>query len=404
MKSLSIAMALAFAYMREKPLATLLNILLLGLGMGTIIALALTLSQLDDRMERDAAGVDLVIGAKGSPLQLVLSSVFHVDIPTGNISVAEAAPILASPMVKRAIPLALGDSYRSFRIVGTTAPYIEIYGASMRDGRIWNKPLEVVVGADVARITGLTVGKSFTGAHGLSEAGGDHADHPYAVVGVLKPTGSVIDRVILTSVESVREVHEDIKAQSAPSKPVEGAGDQVTAYLIQYATPLAAASFPRAVNASGALQAASPAAEIARLFNLAGLGIIALRGFAIVMVFCAALGIFVGLMNALDERRADLALLRLLGASRATVFLTVIAQGAALGLAGVILGLAIGHAGIEWIGSALEKTHRLSLTGFTFASEEIWLILGALLLATLAGLVPAWRAYRSAVPELLSRA
>ena len=152
------------------------------------------------------------------------------------------------------------------------------------------------------------------------------------------------------------------------------------------------------------MQAASPAAEIARLFNLAGLGIIALRGFALVMVFCAALGIFVGLMNALDERRADLALLRLLGASRATVFLTVIAQGAALGLAGVILGLAIGHAGIEWIGSALEKTHRLSLTGFTFASEEIWLILGALLLATLAGLVPAWRAYRSAVPELLSRA
>ena len=404
MKSLSIAMALAFAYMREKPLATLLNILLLGLGMGTIIALALTLSQLDDRMERDAAGVDLVIGAKGSPLQLVLSSVFHVDIPTGNISVAEAAPILASPMVKRAIPLALGDSYRSFRIVGTTAPYIEIYGASMRDGRIWNKPLEVVVGADVARITGLTVGKSFTGAHGLSEAGGDHADHPYTVVGVLKPLGSVIDRVILTSVESVREVHEDTKTQSLPGKPVEGAGDQVTAYLIQYATPLAAASFPRAVNASGALQAASPAAEIARLFNLAGLGIIALRGFAIVMVFCAALGIFVGLMNALDERRADLALLRLLGASRATVFLTVIAQGAALGLAGVILGLAIGHAGIEWIGSALEKTHRLSLTGFTFASEEIWLILGALLLATLAGLVPAWRAYRSAVPELLSRA
>ena len=404
MKSLATAMALAFAYLREKPLATLLNILLHGLGVGTIIALALTLSQLDDRMERDAAGVDLVIGAKGSPLQLVLSSVFHVDIPTGNISVAESAPILASPMVKRAIPLALGDSYRSFRIVGTTAPYIEIYGASMRDGRIWNKPLEVVVGADAARITGLAVGKSFAGAHGLSEAGGDHADHPYAVVGVLKPTGSVIDRVILTSVESVREVHEDIKTQSSPGKPVEGAGDQVTAYLIQYATPLAAASFPRAVNASGALQAASPAAEIARLFNLAGLGIIALRGFALVMVFCAALGIFVGLMNALDERRADLALLRLLGASRATVFFTVIAQGAALGLAGVILGLAIGHAGIEWIGSALEKTHRLSLTGFTFASEEIWLILGALLLATLAGLVPAWRAYRSAVPELLSRA
>ncbi|MEO8384174.1 MAG: FtsX-like permease family protein, partial [Betaproteobacteria bacterium] len=180
--------------------------------------------------------------------------------------------------------------------------------------------------------------------------------------------------------------------------------DQVTAYLIQYATPLAAATFPRAVNASGALQAASPATEIARLFNLAGVGIAALKGLALVMVICAALGIFVGLMTALDERRADLALLRLLGASRATVFLTIIVQGAALGLAGVILGSVIGHAGTEWMGTVLEKTHRLSLTGFTIASEEVWVILGALLLATLAGLIPAWRAYRSAVPELLSRA
>ena len=403
MKSLSTAMALAFAYLREKPLGTLLNILLLGLGVGTIIALTLTLSQLDDRMERDAAGIDLVIGAKGSPLQLVLSTVFQVDVPTGNISVAEAAPVIASRMVRRAIPMALGDSYKSFRIVGTNAEYVDSYGASLLDGRMWNAPLEVVVGADGARATGLTAGKSFAGAHGLSEGGGEHADHPYKVVGVLKPTGSVIDRVILTSVESVRLVHAHAKTPSPSGKRDEDPGDQITAYLIQYTTPLAAASFPRAVNASGALQAASPATEIARLFNLAGVGIVALKGFALVMVLCAALGIFVGLTNALDERRADLALLRLLGASRATVFLTIIAQGAALGFAGVILGAAIGHAGTEWMGTLLEKTHRLSLTGFTVAGEEIWVILGVLLLAMLAGLVPAWRAYRSAVPELLSR-
>ena len=396
-------MALAFAYLREKPLGTLLNILLLGLGVGTIIALALTLSQLDDRMERDAAGIDLVIGAKGSPLQLVLSTVFQVDVPTGNISVAEAAPVIASHMVRRAIPMALGDSYKSFRIVGTTPAYADIYGASLRDGRTWHAPLDVVVGADAARTTGLTIGKSFAGAHGLSERASEHVEHPYTVVGVLKPTGSVIDRVILTSVESVRLMHEQAKTLSGSGKHDDGAGDQVTAYLIQYAMPLAAASFPRAVNASGALQAASPATEIARLFNLAGVGIVALKGFALVMVLCAALGIFVGLTNTLDERRADLALLRLLGASRATVFLTIIVQGAALGLAGVILGVAIGHAGTEWMGTVLEKTHRLSLTGFTVAGEEIWVILGALLLAMLAGLVPAWRAYRSAVPELLSR-
>lgn len=402
MSTLSTALSLAFAYLRERPLATLLNILLLGLGVGTIIALALTLSQLQERMDRDAAGIDLVIGAKGSPLQLILSTVFQIDIPTGNIPVADAAPIIAKPVVKQAIPLALGDSHKSFRIVGTVPAYTQLYAATLQTGRMWNMPLEAVVGAEVARMTGLSPGSVFAGSHGLAEGGGGHADHPYTVVGVLKPTGSVIDRVILTALESVWMVH-DHPDKSPAAKDNDDAND-VTAYLIQYATPLAAASFPRMVNASSALQAASPALEISRLFNLLGVGITALKGFALVMILSAALGIFVGLMNALDERRADLALLRLLGASPATVFLTIVAQGAALGLAGVILGLLMGHAGAEWIGASLEKTHRMALTGFTLIREELWIVFGALALAIVAGLFPAWRAYRDAVPELLNRA
>ena len=131
MKKLSTALSLAFAYLRERPLATLLNILLLGLGVGTIIALALTLSQLEEGMDRDAAGIDLVIGAKGSPLQLVLSTVFQIDIPTGNILMSDAAPVIASPMVKQAIPLALGDSYKTFRIVGTSPAYVQLYSGSV---------------------------------------------------------------------------------------------------------------------------------------------------------------------------------------------------------------------------------------------------------------------------------
>ena len=394
MRALTTALSLALAYLRERPLATLLNVLLLSLGVGTIIALALTLSQLEERMDRDAAGIDLVIGAKGSPLQLILSTVFHVDIPTGNVSVAEAERVIAQPVVKQAIPLALGDSYRTFRIVGTNAAYVELYGASLQSGRLWSAPLEVVVGAEVARITSLDTTKTFAGSHGLTEGGGGHADHPYTVVGVLKPTGSVIDRVILTSVESVREVHAHAGQKKDP---------EVTAYLIQYRTPLAAASFPRMVNASSGLQAAAPAMETARLFNLLGVGIIALKGFAGIMILCAALGIFVALMNALDERRADLALLRVLGASRATVFLTIIAQGAALGFAGVILGACIGHASVSLLGISLEKSHRVALTGLTLVREEFWIVAGAMGLAILAGVFPAWRAYRNAMPELLSR-
>lgn len=401
MNALGTALPLAWAYLRARPLATVLNIALLALGIATIVALALTLSQLEERMDRDAAGIDLVIGAKGSPLQLILSTVFQVDIPTGNIDLALAERLTKHAHVKQAIPLALGDSYKTFRIVGTDARYLTLYAATLHDGRGWQAPQEVVLGALVARITRLKVGDKFTGSHGLTEGGGHHDEHPYTVVGILKSSGAVIDRVILTSVESIWEVHEHEEGEGAGA--IAKAEKQITAVLIQYATPLAAASFPRRVNASSGLQAAAPAMETARLFNLLGVGISALKGFAVVLMLCAALGIFVGLMNALDEHRADLALLRLLGASPATVFLTIMAQGVVLGLAGVILGTLIGHIGAEWVGLALEKTHRVALSGGIVIREELWVGLGAMAMALLAGLFPAWRAYRNAVPESLSR-
>ena len=404
MNPLSTAVPLAFAYLRERLLGTMLNILLLALGIGTIIALLLTLSQAEERMDRDAAGIDLVVGAKGSPLQLILSSVFQVDIPTGNIPLAEAERIGSEPVVKRAIPLALGDSYKSYRIVGTQPAYLDLYGARIASGRLWIKPMEVLVGAEVAERTGLKLAKKFAGTHGLADGGGAHADQPFEVVGILKPTGTVIDRLILTAVDSIWSVHAhepDEKPNGNAKHKVED--KEITALLIQYATPMAAMSFPRRVNAISGLQAASPALETARLFALLGVGVAALKFFALIMTLCAGLGIFIGLMNALDERRGDLALLRVLGASRMTVFLTILVQGFALGVAGVILGLILGHAGVEWIGHTVAQVHRVQFTGLTWVSGEIAVIVAALVLALAAGLFPAWRAYRDAVPELLSR-
>ena len=435
MKSFATALNLAWAYLRQRPLPTLLNILLLGLGVGTIIALILTLAQAEERMERDTAGVDLVIGAKGSPLQLILSSVFQMDIPTGNVPVAEAAPIISAPQVKLAIPLALGDSFKTFRIVGTEPVYADLYGATLLEGRLWAKPLEAVVGAEVARLTGLRIGQRFAGSHGLTEGGETHAGHPYIVVGLLKSTGTVADRLILTSVESIWVVHDHEQEQRGKepagalgrsavnaSKNAESAGHEhadpnshdrqpdnqhdadkeITAYLIQYSNPLAAASFPRMVNASTSMQAAAPAIEISRLFALLGIGVSTLKIFAAIMMVCSALGIFIGLMNTLNERREDLALLRMLGATPATVFFTVALQGFALGLLGVILGLLLGHLGAEWMGFAIQKTHRIYLTGWVFVKEEAAIVIAALVLAIFAALVPAWRAYRNAVSETLN--
>jgi putative ABC transport system permease protein len=446
MNQLATAFSIAAAYLREKKLATALNVLLLGLGVGTIIALVLLLAQAEDRMERDSAGIDLVIGAKGSPMQLILSSVFQVDIPTGNILAADAAPIISSPMVKRAVPLALGDSYKGFRIVGTSKDYLHLYQGKVAGGRLWEKPLEAVLGADAAHATGLGVGAKFVGTHGLAEGGGsEHGDHPYIVVGVLASSGTVMDRLILTDLASVWELHDHTAPPamaSAPSTPAkqntakdvkhqhgdkpgnkhdhahdakptpagkvddhehgEDEKREVTAYLIQYATPLAAVSFPRTVNASSAMQAASPALESARLFQLVGVGVTALKGFAVVMMVCAGLGIFIGLMNALDERRADLALLRVLGASPMVVVLSTMLQGAILGILGVILGVTMGHAAAEWIGQTFAASQRVAIGGRVWITQEWWIIGGALVLALVASLMPAWRAYRDATPELLA--
>lgn len=404
-----IGISIALAYLREKKFSAALNVLLLALGVGTIIALLLILSQAEDRMERDAAGIDLVIGAKGSPMQLILSSVFQVDIPTGNVPIAEAAQIIAEPVVKLAIPLALGDSYRGFRIVGTNPAYIDLYNGALAGGRLWDKPLEAVVGSDAARATGLTIGKMFAGTHGLTDTGGStHDAQPYTVVGVLTSTGSVLDRLIVTSVASVWALH-DHDSKETPAVAAEShddhdhaKGKEVTAYLIRYATPLAAVSFPRLVNASSSMQAASPAMESARLFQLLGVGISALKGFAAIMVFCAALGIFIGLMNALDERRADLALLRVLGASPMLVVMVTLTQGLMLGLMGVILGLLLGHAGAEWIGQTYAESQRVAIGGRIWIAAELWVAAGAIGIVFLASIVPCWRAYKDATPELLA--
>ncbi len=198
---------LAVANLGLSPLTSAVNVLLMALGTASIVLLLLAGSQLSETMSRDARGIDLVLGSTGSPIQLVLSAVYHADVPPGNIRLEEAERWADDPRVETAIPLSLGDSYRGYRIVGTTAEYAELYGAGLATGRFWDGALEAVAGSAVAQSAGLALGSSFAGAHGLEEGGHSHDSHPYRVVGVLEPTGTVVDRLILTSLESVWDLH-----------------------------------------------------------------------------------------------------------------------------------------------------------------------------------------------------
>jgi len=199
---------LAFSRILSKPGNSILSLLLFAIGGSIISFLLLANQQIEEGIKRNLADIDLVVGAKGSPLQLILSSVLHADYPTGNISLDEAKKLGQHPLVEKSIPLALGDSYRGFRIIGAPVSYPQLYNDQIGDGQWYEKSLEVVLGYQVAQKTGLKTGDTFYGVHGFQETGHAHEDHIYTVKGVLQYGANIADNLIFTPVESVWQVHD----------------------------------------------------------------------------------------------------------------------------------------------------------------------------------------------------
>lgn len=399
---------LSLAYLRLRLATTLLSVALLALGVCTIVVLVLLGHQLRSRIEAEIRGIDLVVGAKGSPLQLLLSAVFQVDVPTGNVPLAEVEKIRRHPLVARSFPIAMGDSALGFRLIGTEPELLADRGGTIVQGRLWEAPMEAVLGSEVARATGLSLGQTFVGSHGLT-GGLLHADHPYTVVGIATRTGTALDRVILTSVESVWQVH--ARPDTAPegslrrSVSAEQAdqGREITALLVRYRSPLAAVQLPRLVNAQPSLQAAVPAFEATRLLALLGVGLDALRLFGVLLMGASALSVLVALTNALTDRRADLALMRVLGATRWLLVRALVLEALLLTCVGLVTGMAMGHGSVELVGRLLPEADAAGLTGRILAPGELWLIPAAFGLALLATALPAVRAYRSDLVGTLSR-
>jgi putative ABC transport system permease protein len=393
--------ALAWRFLWSRPLSAGLNLLLLSLGLASLSFVLLASHQIDKAFERDLAGIDVVVGAKGSPMQLILSGVFHIDAPTGNVPLAAVKQLEQHPQVAQLIPLSLGDSYRGFRIVGSTPDYLTHYSAAFAQGGVWSAPMQAVIGAQVAAQTGLKVGDRFAGSHGLAGGGDSHSETPYVVSGVLAPGGSVLDRLVLTALDSVWQVHEDHSALDADDRKVMEDEREVTLALIRYRTPLAAVTFPRFVNTTTEMQAAAPALEITRLLNLIGVGTDVLRALAAVLLLTAGLSVFIALWSAVRERRADLALLRLLGAPPGKVAALLLCEALWLALLATLMGMLAGQelmAALAWF---LQLDKSVLISGLAWPAE-LWSVPAlAVGVALLSALLPAWEAYRANVFELL---
>lgn len=395
-----------------KPLNTLLSIILLTASVSIISVLILLQKQFEEKFSSSMDNIDLVLGAKGSPLQLILSSVYQIDAPPGNIPYPQAETWMQNPMVESAVPLAYGDNYMGYKIVGTNDNYLKHFNLHLAEGIPFSKDFEVVVGAGIAKNIGLKIGDTFFGTHGDAEEGEVHDHHTYKVVGILEPSGKVADQLILSNIESVWHMHDhDHEGHSEGEEhqyneeinPHEG--KEITAVFLKLRNNMAKMTWPRIIPQNTDMQAASPALEVNRLFALFGVGITALKYLAFGIMFISGISIFVALYNTLKERKYEFALLRITGASKFQLLWLVLLESVFLCVAGFILGIIFGRIGLYFLSVSSQEEFKMAFNPFEFLwKEEGLLFLATLSVGILAAIIPAIKAYSLNISKTLSNA
>lgn len=422
----------------HKPLNSFMSVLLFALSIGLIVFLLLFNYQLRKGLENNLAGIDLVVGAKGSPLQLILNSMYHIDAPTGNVPVQGVTSFLnpKHPLIAAAYPLSLGDSYGGYRIVGTTPSILMLYDAQELRGNIYQEDFEVITGYKVAEALELELGDEFYSTHGLEDNPDLAHDHgePFRVTGILQKTGTVLDQLILCTPMTVWKVHEHDSTghehhHHHDHSELEGEAivridtlhirtlsdsivstlrsfpeKEITSVLLTYKsrTNIHAINLLRNINQNTDLMAASPAYEINRLYAMIGNGGEAIRYLAILIACVAALSIFISLYTSLKERRYEMAIIRVSGAGPAKLWWMILAEGLWISLCGLILGLILGHGAMELAGNIFAESYRYPFTGWLWRPEEIYVVAGALLIGFVASIIPAIEGSRTELHKTLA--
>ena len=407
-----------------KPLNTILSVVLLTSSVAIITTLVLVEKQFEEKFSSNIDGVDLVMGAQGSPLQLILSSVYQVDSPTGNISYDSAKVWMQHPFVQKAIPLAFGDNYRGYKILGTTPDYLEKYGAKIAEGKLFEKNFEVVIGSDIAKKLSLKIGDEFFGSHGDSAEGEVHDHYGYKVVGIAKTTGKVVDNLILCTIPSVWQMHGGHGEEENPAHGEEGhvhvegeehheetdmtldePGMEITAVLLKFRNKMGIVTWPRIIAQNTKMQVASPAIEVNRLFSLFGIGISALQYLAYGIMLISGISIFIALYNTLKERENEFALMRVNGAKRLQLLKVVMIESLLLCVVGFIFGTILGRVGLSLLSNSAEEDFKMSFNPYEFIWEkEGTLFLLTIFVGFIAALIPAVKAYNLNISKTLANA
>lgn len=411
---------LALKNIRYRWMTQCITILLIALGITMLWTVREIQVQGEDKLQKNLASIDLVVGAKGSPLQLILSSIYHIDAPTGNIPYSEALKLSKHPMVKEAIPLAYGDYCQEFRIVGTSHAFLDWYAVTLKEGTLWGKTGETCLGAEAAKTLKLKIGDTFSGQHGDGEAESGHGE--YVVAGILAPSGTVLDQLILCSVSSVWAVHGESTVNGQPSTVEQSTVEQstvdsmqtsghggheedreITALLIRYKNKMAAMRLPRMINETTSMQAAAPAIEINRLSFMLNQGSDTLKMVGYALLLLALFSMLVQVWMGLEERKTELALLRSLGFGRIKLLAMLLVE---LGIT-VLVAYLLGEAGGRWFltNFSSELGYGLAYRFDTshFGSFDVQLLLLPILVAFLAMLFHTRKIYGISISDLLQK-
>ena len=391
----------------RNPFNTILSLLLMAFGIGIISLLLLLNKSIEDKLHGNLNGIDMVIGAKGSPLQLILSSIYHIDNPTGNILLEEVNKIKSNPMIESTIPLSFGDSYKGFRIVGTTHAYPKLFQVNFQSGKLWDNSMQVVVGSNVVEACQLKIGSTFYSSHGFVEGGEIHDKHAFKVVGILDKSNTIIDQLILTNSESISKVHNHKEGSNHSHEGVDGNcsvdhTEMITSMLVKFRSPIGLIKFPRQVNETTNLQAAVPAFEINRLISLLGFGLRSINMIAFFIILVSGLSIFISLYNSLKRRRYELALMRVHGATRFQLVKLVFQEGMIISILGLFLGILFSRAILYIVSFFITHNYSFYSIQLNLVKEELWLFPIALFVGFTASLVPIIQTYRINIPKTLS--
>jgi putative ABC transport system permease protein len=412
-----ILVRLALQSLRNRALTAILTIVAIAFSVMLVLGVEKVRTGARQSFADTISGTDLIVGARSGSIQLLLYSVFRIGNATNNVTWQSYSDIAQRPEVAWIVPLSLGDSYRGFRVLGTTPAYFEHYKyrskqqLAFAQGAAFQDLFDAVIGADVARKLSLKLGDPIVIAHGLGTVSfADHDDKPFRVAGILAPTGTPVDRTVHVSLEAIEAIHVDwqsgaqIPGQTVSQAEVRTLALQpkaITAALVGLKSKLSTFALQRAINDYRAepLAAILPGAALQELWGLVGTAETALAAISLMVVLTALLGMVTMILTTLNERRREMAILRSVGATPVTILGLMTAEAATLTMAGVLAGLVGLYAALFALQPTIDRLYGLHLT-IDAPTMSDWLTLLMIVAGGIAaGLIPAIRAYKMSVAD-----